>query len=59
MSVKARPNTCGDEAGEQPVAGAMAGAVGGLLAIDAAADHHVEPVVEQPRDHARATLGAS
>ena len=29
----------------------MAGAIGGLLAIDAVANHHVEPVFEQPLDH--------
>ena len=43
----------GDEAGQQPVAGAMAEAVGRLLAIDADGHDHVEPVVDQLVDHRR------
>ena len=52
MSVKAAPEHVGDEAGQQPVAGAMTGAIGRLVLVDAGGDHHVEPLVDQLRDHA-------
>ena len=51
--LEARPEHAGDDRGEQPVAGAMAGAVGGVIAIDPVAHHHVEPLLEQARDHGR------
>ena len=43
----------GDKAGQQPVAGAMAGAIGRLLAIDAGRHHHVEPLLDELCDHRR------
>ena len=42
-----------DKTGEQPVAGAMAGPVRRLFVVDAGADHHVEPFLDQSRDHRR------
>ena len=53
MSLKLGPNTEATNDGEQPIAGAVTGAIGRLLAVDAIADHHVEPVGEQPLDHGR------
>ena len=38
----------------------MSGPIRFLLAMDTAADHHIEPIVEQPRDHlahARRVIG--
>ena len=43
----------GDKAGQHPVAGAVAGAIGRLVAIDAGRHHHVEPVADQFCDHRR------
>src|SRR6185312_10251403 len=43
----------GDEAGQEPVAGAMAGAVGGLGLLDARAHDHVAAVPDQAGDQAR------
>jgi hypothetical protein len=40
-----------DETGEEAVAHAMAGAVGGALPVDAAPDHHVELVPGEAGDH--------
>jgi len=42
-----------DEAAQQPVAGAMAGPVGGLLAVGARRHHHVEPLGNELVDHRR------
>ena len=51
MSVKVAPNTEATEAGEQPVAGAMAGAIAPPPAIDPRRHHHVEAIFHQARDH--------
>ena len=45
----------GDKAGEQPVADAMAEAIGRLLAIDTDGNDHVEPVLDKLADHRRRT----
>ena len=43
----------GDKAGQQPVAGAMAAAIGRRFAIDTGSDHHIEPLVDELGDHRR------
>ncbi len=43
----------GDKAGQDAVAGAVAAAISRLLAVDAGADHHVEPVADQLFHHRR------
>ena len=45
------PEHVGDKAGQQPVAGAVAEAIGGLLAIDPDRADHVEPLADQLIDH--------
>ena len=45
---------------QEPVAGAVAPTIGRLLAIDAGADDHIEPLVDELRDHrgrARRVIG--
>jgi hypothetical protein len=46
-----------DEAGEQGIAEAVAGAVGGLLGIDAAADDHVQVFLDELGDQRRGARG--
>ncbi len=49
--MKLERNTDATKRGKQPVTGAVAGAVGRRVVVDAVGDHHVEPVLEQPLDH--------
>ena len=55
--MKAGAEHRGDEAGQQPVAGAVAAPIGGLLLVDARRHHHVEPLLDQPRDHGARARG--
>ena len=60
MSLKAWPNSSSQEAGQQPVAGAMAAPVGRLRLVDARAHDHVEMLLEQcsiMRGSARRVVG--
>jgi hypothetical protein len=49
------PEHVGDEAGQEPVAGAMAAAVSRLIAIDTGGDHHVQTLVDELGHHAGRT----
>ena len=45
------PEHMGDKSAQQPIAGAMAGPVGRLLAVDPDGANHVEPLAQQHVDH--------
>ena len=47
----------GDEAGQQPVAGAMTRTIGRFLLIDPCADDHIEPLLDEPCDHRACARG--
>ena len=51
--MKALAENGGDEARQQPVAGAVAAPIGRILAVDAGGDDHVAMVLDQVADHGR------